>query len=89
MDYMRLFIYLQILDFLTTLVALKLGLDEASPFIRMLLRWGPWIAVATSKFIAIGLAGASIALNRQHLVRKINYWYASVVVWNLFNILVA
>jgi uncharacterized protein DUF5658 len=86
--YVHVFLYLQILDFLTTLVGLKLGISEASPFIRSLLHFGPSVAVAASKIVAIALAGACVALNRSYLVRWINYWYAGLVVWNLCNILI-
>lgn len=86
--YVQVFLYLQILDFLTTLVGLKLGISEASPFIRSLLHFGPSVAVAASKIVAIALAGACIGLNRSYLLRWINYWYAGLVVWNLCNILI-
>jgi len=86
--YVQVFLYLQILDFLTTLVGLKLGISEASPFIRSLLHFGPSIAVAASKIMAIALAGLCVGLNRSYLVRWINYWYAGLVVWNLCNILI-
>ena len=89
MVYVQLFIYLQILDLLTTLVGFKLGASEVSPFIRSLLPLGPVVAVTVSKFVAIALAGVCIALNRQRLVRWINYWYAALVVWNLCSILAA
>src|SRR5579863_3205374 len=87
MVYVQVFLYLQILDFLTTLVGLKLGIAEASPFIRSLLHFGPSIAVAASKIVAIALAGLCIGLNRSYLLRWINYWYAALVIWNLCNIL--
>lgn|SRR5437879_3895192 len=86
--YVQVFLYLQILDFLTTLVGLKLGISEASPFIRSLLHFGPSVAVAASKIVAIALAGLCVGLNRGYLVRWINYWYAGLVVWNLCNILI-
>jgi hypothetical protein len=35
-----LFLYLQVLDVLTTLVGFSLGASEASPFISALTRWG-------------------------------------------------
>ena len=87
MVYVQVFLYLQVLDFLTTLVGLKLGISEASPFIRSLMHLGPSVAVAASKIVAIGLAGLCVSLNRTYLVRWINYWYAAVIVWNLCNIL--
>jgi hypothetical protein len=87
--YVQVFLYLQILDLLTTLVGLKLGISEASPFIRSLLHFGPSFAVAASKFVAVGLAGICVGLHRSYLVRWINYWYAGLVIWNLCNILAA
>jgi len=86
---MEVFFYLQALDFLTTLIGLKLGIPEASPFIRSLLHFGPGVAVAASKIVALVLAVLCLKLNRSHLLRYVNYWYAAVVVWNLLNILIA
>jgi hypothetical protein len=83
----QVFFYLQALDFLTTLIGLKLGISEASPFIRFLLHYGPSVAVAASKIAALVLLVACIKLNRSHLLRYVNYWFAAIVVWNLVNIL--
>ena len=85
----QVFFYLQALDFLTTLIGLKLGITEASPFIRSLMHYGPGLAVAASKIAALVLAAVCIRLNRSHLLRYVNYWFAGVVVWNLLNILIA
>ncbi len=85
----QLFLYLQVLDLLTTLVGLKLGISEASPFVRSLMHFGPGIAVAASKIAAIILAGLCMALNRSHLIRLINYWYAALIIWNLGSILIS
>jgi hypothetical protein len=84
----QVFFYLQALDFLTTLIGLKLGISEASPFIRSLLHYGPSVAVAASKIAALLLAAACIKLNRSHMLRYINYWFATIIVWNLINILI-
>jgi hypothetical protein len=84
----QVFFYLQALDFLTTLIGLKLGISEASPFIRVLLHYGPSVAVTASKIAALILAAACIKLNRPYLLRYVNYWFAAIVVWNLINILI-
>jgi hypothetical protein len=81
--YLKVFMYFQIVDLLTTLLGLKLGLDELSPFIRVFLRFGPVIAVIASKLVALLLCGLCLWLNKSHLIRKINYLYAAVLVWNL------
>jgi hypothetical protein len=85
--YVQVFLYLQILDFLTTLVGLKMGISEASPLIRSLLHLGPGIAVATTKILALGLAGVCLTIHREYVIRWVNYWYAAIIVWNLCNIL--
>jgi hypothetical protein len=85
----QIFIYLQLLDLLTTLVGFKLGASEASPFIRMLMHAGPAAGVAVSKLLAIGLGALCIYTKREHLVRWASYWYAALVVWNLFVMLSA
>lgn len=87
MPYIQIFVYLQFLDFLTTMVGLRLGLSEASPLIRNLMRFGPVSAVLISKICALGIAGLCAALKRYSAIRKINYWYAGLVVWNLCMIL--
>ena len=63
----QVFIYLQLLDLLTTLVGFKLGAAEASPFIRMLMHFGPATGVAVSKLVALGLGGLCVYLKKQHL----------------------
>lgn len=88
MFHLQLFIYLQLLDLLTTLLGLRLGLEEASPFVSWLMQLDPATGVAASKVVALVLGGLCIWLNKRHLVQWINYWYAGLVVWNLCIILV-
>ena len=83
MIHIQLFVYLQLLDFLTTLVGLQFGLSEASPFIRMLMQVSPAAGLAVSKLLALTLGGVCIWLNKRHIVRWINYWYAGLIVWNI------
>jgi len=89
MAVVQIFIYLQLLDLLTTLVGFKLGASEASPFIRMLMHAGPAAGVAASKLIALALGGACVYLKKQHLIRWATYWYGGLVVWNLVVMLAA
>lgn len=83
----QVFLYLQVLDFLTTLVGFKLGLSEASPFVRLLTATGPMLGVMMSKGIALGLGAVCIGTGRLRLISWINYWYAALVTWNLCLIL--
>ena len=81
------FIYLQLLDLLTTLVGLKLGAKEASPFIRMLMYAGPAFGVMVSKVLSLGLGALCIYYKKNHLMRWVSYWYGGLVVWNLMVVL--
>jgi Domain of unknown function (DUF5658) len=90
MPTIQIFVYLQLLDFLTTMVGFKLGASEASPFIVKLIHVSsPAVGVAASKVVALGIGGLCVAMNRARLVGWINYWYAGLTVWNLFVILEA
>jgi hypothetical protein len=81
------FLYLQILDILTTLIGFSLGNGEASPFIRLMVRWGPVSGLLVSKLVAVAVASVCLMLRRRRLIHWINYWYAAVVVWNLYTTL--
>jgi hypothetical protein len=89
MSIIQAFVYLQLLDLVTTLVGFKLGASEASPFIRTLMHAGPVAGVAASKLIALLLGGICVYRKKQHLIRWATYWYSGLVVWNLFVILAA
>ena len=89
MAVIQVFIYLQLLDLLTTLVGFKLGAAEASPFIRVLMHAGPATGVIVSKVLALGIGGICVWAKRTHLIRFITYWYAGLVVWNLMILLAA
>ena len=86
----QVFVYLQVLDYLTTLVGFKLGASEASPFIAKLIHTSsPAIGVGLSKIVGIAIGGVCVATQRVRLVGWINYWYAGLVVWNLCVMLAA
>jgi len=76
------FVLLQVLDVLTTLIGLHLGAGEASLFISRLMRVGPVPALMVSKILAVILV--MIALRRYpRIVVMANFWFAAVVTWNL------
>ena len=89
MALVQVFIYLQLLDVLTTLVGFKLGAAEASPFIRVLMHIGPAAGVVASKVLGLGTAAICIYTRKHHLIRWITYWYGGLVVWNLMVLLAA
>jgi hypothetical protein len=83
---LEVFLYLQILDVGSTLIGFSLGNTEASPFIRLLIRWGPVTGLVCSKLFAGACLLVCILLNRWGFIRWINYWYAALVAWNLYVI---
>jgi Domain of unknown function (DUF5658) len=90
MPAIQIFVYLQLLDFLTTMAGFKEGAYEVSPFIAKLIHSSsPVLGLAASKVIGLVVGGLCIAINRVRLIALINYWYAGLVVWNLCVILVA
>ena len=89
MAIIEVFVYLQLLDVLTTLVGFKMGVAEASPFVRVLMYLGPAAGVLASKLLALGIGAICIYTGRRHLIRWITYWYGGLVVWNLMALLAA
>jgi Domain of unknown function (DUF5658) len=89
MNIVPIFIYLQLLDILTTLVGFRLGAAEASPFIRLLMHAGPAVGVISSKFFALGLGAVCVRWKRLHVIRWATYWYGGLIVWNLMVMLAA
>jgi hypothetical protein len=85
----QIFIYLQLLDLLTTLLGFRLGAAEASPFIRLMMHVGPATGVIASKVLALGIAGLCFYMNKSHVIRWISYWFGALVIWNLIVMLAA
>ena len=79
----EIFLGLQVLDVATTMLGLRMGLSEGSPFIRMLMEMGPLAGLVASKAVAALLGGICVGTGRFHVIRWINYWYAALVLWNL------
>jgi len=85
----QVFIYLQLLDLLTTLVGFKSGAAEASPFIRLLMHAGPAFGVLASKLLALALGAYCVYARKERLIRWATYWYGGLIVWNLIVLLAA
>jgi len=83
----QIFVYLQLLDFLTTMVGFRTGAAEFSPFTRWLMMFGPTLGVMASKMIAVGLGGICIWRGRTRILGWANYYFAGLVIWNLCVIL--
>jgi hypothetical protein len=78
------FVVLQVLDILTTLLGVQLG---GSMFLGRLMRAGPVAALLIAKIIAVLLVAIAMKFKRPRVVVFLNYWFAAVVSWNLVIIL--
>ena len=79
----KVFVYLQLLDLLTTLIGLRPGAVEASPFVRLLMHAGPAVGLTVSKILALALGAFCVYTRRLGLIRLASYWYGGLVAWNL------
>ena len=82
------FVVLQLLDILTTLLGLRAGAQEGSMFLGRLMRAGPLAALLIAKIIAVLLVAVAMKFRRPRVVVFLNYWFAVVVSWNLAILLV-
>jgi Na+/alanine symporter len=80
------FVFLQMLDILTTMMGLRVGAREGSMFIERLMHGGPLAALLISKIIAVCLVLMALRWHKPHIVVLLNYWLALVVAWNLIAI---
>jgi hypothetical protein len=79
----QLFLCLQVLDVFTTWLGFRRGLHEGSLFIQGLMQMGPMVGLIVSKVVALSLASLCIWYKRLRVILWINYWYVTVVIWNL------
>ena len=84
------FVLLQVLDLITTLVGLRMGGTELNPFIASLMRiTEPAIGVLVVKAFGFGLGGYFVWKQKTRLIRRINYLFALLVIWNVVVIVAA
>jgi hypothetical protein len=79
------FAYLQLLDLLTTMAFLAIGVREANPIIRLLASsaGSPLAGLAAAKVLALGLAVYCWQRGRHRLLKGATVFYAGLVAWNL------
>ena len=82
------FLTLQVLDILTTLLGLQLGAREASIFLGRLMNAGPVAALLIAKIFAVLLVATALRFKRPRVVVFLNYWFAAIVTWNLGTIMI-
>lgn len=79
------FSYLQVLDYLTTIAFLMLGVQEGNPLVRFCMEMAPspmW-GLAGVKVAALLLGVYCLRLGKDRLLGRINVMFALLVAWNL------
>lgn len=85
------FTYLQVLDVLTTIAFLVQGVAEANPIVNWAMANGPTpvIGLVMVKVVAFGLALVCFAQARHKLLQRVNVFFAALIAWNLFALILA
>ncbi len=83
------FFLLQVLDFMTTLVGLRMGGTELSPFVAWVMEFGEVLGLTVAKGIGFALGGYCVWARKMEVIHWVNYFFAGLVIWNLWNILKA
>jgi len=83
------YLYLQVLDFLTTAAFLLHGVGEANPFVKLALRYAPnpLSGLLAVKLLAVGLGAYCWRGGRGRLLTKINVLFACIVAWNMIALI--
>ena len=89
MGLLSLFIYLQLLDLLTTVLFLKMGLVEGNWLAATLIRWSPLFGILAAKAATIVVGIIAVWLHKDRLMRLANFGYSGVVAWNLVVMILA
>jgi hypothetical protein len=83
-----LFSYLQVLDLMTTVAFLLLGVREANPVVKFAFSLGnPISGLLLVKVIAIGLGVYCWYMGRERLLFRMNVMFALLVAWNLVAVI--
>lgn len=85
---LALFVALQMLDILTTIIGLHMGAGESSAFIGRLMHVDPMSALLTAKLFAAALVAIALKMRRPRAVVFLNFWFVGIVTWNLAMILI-
>lgn len=85
------YVYLQILDLLTTVAFLIHGVQEGNPFVRMAMEQAPnpLLGLVGMKLLAILPGMVCWWTGRARLLSRVNLFFALVIAWNLCAIIAA
>jgi hypothetical protein len=77
------FVALQFLDVLTTILGLSVGAHEGNYLVAQFMHWGPALGLLIAKFLGFVLLLVAFAAGKLRLLRMLNLWFLCIVFWNL------
>jgi hypothetical protein len=77
------FIFLQLADFATTMLALHMGGVEKNSLVSHFMVIGSLQGLILSKVILLGIAVVAVRLRKHSVLRWANVIFGGVVLWNL------
>jgi uncharacterized protein DUF5658 len=82
--------YLQVLDFMSTVAFLLLGVQEGNPLVRVALQYAPnpLGGLLAIKLLAVALGVYCWKGGRERLLNRINLLFAGVVAWNMVALII-
>jgi hypothetical protein len=82
--------YLQVLDFMSTVAFLLLGVHEGNPLVRVALQYAPnpLGGLLAIKLLAVALGVYCWKGGRERLLNRINLLFAGVVAWNMVALII-
>ena len=85
------FIYLQLLDILTTVAFMMYGVSELNPFVKWAMResTNPLGGLLLIKGVAVLLALLCVARARHGVLRKVNWMFGLIVAYNIVALILA
>jgi hypothetical protein len=83
------FSYLQLLDVLTTIAFISIGVREANPLVRLAITAAPSPLIGLLALKACAFAGAVFCqmTGRGRVLSRMNVLFAALVIWNLIALL--
>ena len=91
MNLLAQFTYLQLLDALTTIAFMMQGVGESNPLVRWVMRAtaDPITGLFLLKAVGVVLAIVCFYRSRERLLRRVNVFFAGLVVYNLLALILA
>ena len=77
------FVALQLLDVLTTILGLRVGAHEGNYLVAQFMRWGPALGLLIAKFLGFLFLLLAFVAGRMRVLRLLNLWFLCIVAWNL------